>query len=115
MSDEGIDITERDNRDIHVGEDNHRSRPTFAEKDAKHLERLGLLKRIDDGWCKVSFDIMHATMYNAGRNKSLKSFFPGWNELPKEMKLIVMQHCLDMNLMSLGMFFFGNEVTCSRC
>jgi len=115
MSDEGTDITERDNRDINASEDNHRERPTLTEKDAKHLERLGLLKRIEDGWWKVSFDIMHATTYNAGRNESFGSFFPGWNELAKEIKLVVMQHCLDVNLMSLGMLFSDYEATHSRC
>jgi hypothetical protein len=104
MSGDKTDITERDNQDLNVGRDHHKSRPTINEEDAKYLERIGLLKRTNDDWCKVSFDIMHAPIYNAGRNETFKLFFPSWGELPNEIKLIVMQHNPDMELISLGTF-----------
>jgi hypothetical protein len=77
--------------------------PILDKHDAEHLAELGLLLPAEGGWCRISFEIMHSTRYARRKDssRSIKSF-PDWIQLPNEVKLVVIEHCPDRDLMNLG-------------
>jgi hypothetical protein len=94
---------------------NVKPRYIFQDREVWQLRERGLLGDIRGeggrGWGRVSRDVMHDTIYYAERerererDRGRERGFRNWEDLPMELKLMVLDFCGDEECVSLGMSF----------
>jgi hypothetical protein len=70
-------------------------------EDACHLEKYCLLFPDENGFLKISREVMNSRIYRQPTANFSRSFWK-WETLPNELKVMVMEECSDIDLGHLG-------------